>query len=30
MEHKYKVTGMTCSACQGHVERAVAGLMHLH
>ena len=23
MEHKFKVSGMTCASCQAHVEKAV-------
>ena len=26
MKEKYDVTGMTCSACSAHVEKAVRGL----
>lgn len=30
MKKKFNVTGMTCSACQAHVERAVAKLPGVH
>ena len=26
VKHKYNVTGMTCSACSAHVEKAVRGV----
>ncbi len=29
-KQKFKVTGMTCSACSAHVERAVSGLEGVH
>lgn len=30
MKQKFKVDGMTCSACSAHVEKAVAGLNGVH
>ena len=30
MKIKFKVTGMTCSACQSHVERAAASVDGVH